>query len=284
MSDFLKKLAQETLSIMNDGYYRNPNNQKVNISFDLLLAVQNSKLYDPTYFTATKKFRAKSIKVVNQSVLDTAYDMIVSQKLPNVSCLNFASAYHEGGGWLSGTMAQEESICYASGLYQTLLAQPQYYKDNIAFKSGLFTDNIIYSPQVPIFRDNNHQYLHQYYNLDIVTSPAVKVSSLTWDEKQKITHVMEKRMDKVFQVFQDTNAKNLILGAWGCGIFGNEPIDIANMFNDQLSNPDDDAYEFNEVVFAVYDRSGRMYDTFEQILLQKKVLQKKRSMVRRIME
>ena len=59
---------------------------------------------------------------------------------------------------------------------------------------------------------------------------------------------------------------NLVLGAWGCGVFGNDPQDIATYFHEVI-----DIYfrnKFKRIVFAVYTNNDRLiqpfYDLFEK--------------------
>jgi uncharacterized protein (TIGR02452 family) len=59
------------------------------------------------------------------------------------------------------------------------------------------------------------------------------------------------------------NYKNLVLGAWGCGAFGNDADVVASLFSKvfrELNSP------FENVVMAVFDRSksGYNYKMFEK--------------------
>jgi uncharacterized protein (TIGR02452 family) len=46
----------------------------------------------------------------------------------------------------------------------------------------------------------------------------------------------------------------LVLGAWGCGVFQNDPHEVAAVFAELLASPKLER-AFARVVFAVYDRS-----------------------------
>jgi uncharacterized protein (TIGR02452 family) len=277
----LARVAQKTMEVIKNGFYRNNSNQKIDISKDLKESIDSSVLYKPEYFDSEiRKFRVKQLRVVNESCLDTAYDLVVNRKLSSVSMLNFASAYHAGGNFIGGAMAQEEAIAYASTMYPTLTAHNDFYKDNKDFNNYLFTENMIYSPNVLFFKDKNHMVLDNYYKVDICTSPACNLSRInSISEKAKVPQIMDKRINNVLRVMSENNTKNLILGAFGCGVFKNNPITIANIFNKHLTSDDPDAYEFDEVVFSIYG-GGKNYEVFNNILINKQVVVENKPMFR----
>jgi uncharacterized protein (TIGR02452 family) len=47
----------------------------------------------------------------------------------------------------------------------------------------------------------------------------------------------------------------LVLGAWGCGVFRNDPAFVADVFARLLASPSF-AGAFDRVVFAIYDRTA----------------------------
>jgi uncharacterized protein (TIGR02452 family) len=63
------------------------------------------------------------------------------------------------------------------------------------------------------------------------------------------------RMDKILALFAKRDVENLVLGAWGCGVFQNSPHDIARYFAGFLAGNGKYAGCFRKVVFAVFDRS-----------------------------
>jgi len=73
------------------------------------------------------------------------------------------------------------------------------------------------------------------------------------------------RMSRVLSIAAMHGHETIILGAWGCGVFKNEPKDVASHFKLLLENEFKNV--FRVVVFAIYDRRGEMCETFEKILL-----------------
>lgn len=172
----------------------------------------------------------------------------------NVAILNFASARNVGGGYLKGARAQEEDLCRKSALYSSLLEARAYYDSNRAERSALYTDHLIYSPSVPFFRDEDLALIEEPYLASVITSPAPNAGALrTDDERKRLRATFERRIGHVLSVFAAQAHTRVVLGAWGCGAFRNDPTMVAELFAHALAGPYADA--FADVVFAIYDRA-----------------------------
>ena len=66
---------------------------------------------------------------------------------------------------------------------------------------------------------------------------------------------MLSRIDKILSVFVMHKVDNLILGAWGCGVFQNNPEDVARYFAHYLKEGGKYINYFQTIVFAVFDKS-----------------------------
>jgi uncharacterized protein (TIGR02452 family) len=173
-----------------------------------------------------------------------------------VLALNFASAKNPGGGFLGGAKAQEEDLARCSALYPCLLAQPDYYTVNRAEPSLLYTDHLIYSPEVPFFRDEGLELLERPFQPSILTAPAPNAGEALRREpdlRPRIREVLQARALKVLQVAAHHGHRTLVLGAWGCGAFRNDPHEAAEAFALALAALPG---AFERVVFAVYERKG----------------------------
>ncbi len=109
-----------------------------------------------------------------------------------------------------------------------------------------------------MIRDDAGQLLEQPYTVSIITAPAVNagaVRKVEPDKAEEIGPVMRRRAAYVLAVAQANGCEHLILGAWGCGVFENDPEEVAKIFADLLLGAGKYAGEFKTVVFAVNDRS-----------------------------
>ena len=121
--------------------------------------------------------------------------MVSQQGFNKVLCLNFASAKNPGGGFLNGSQAQEESLARATGLYPCISQMTQLYEKNRYYGSCLYLNDMIYSPQVPVIRDDNDELLNKIFLISILTAPAVNAGAVRKNaKKQEINKIETKLM------------------------------------------------------------------------------------------
>ncbi len=164
-----------------------------------------------------------------------------------------------GGGFLGGSQAQEESLARASGLYASISRMTDYYEANRRTKSTLYTDHVIYSPLVPVFRDDDDRLLDQPWCVSTITAPAVNAGAVRSREPEnvsRIREVMQHRIRCVLGLAAQQGHDAIVLGAWGCGVFANDPAEVAELFAGELLGQGRFAQAFTEVVFAILDRRG----------------------------
>lgn len=255
-------VAQETVVILAQGGYTAPSGEVVSIASDLAHAVEYSELLTPTRLKrlardATARSPgpfATRFKVANETTLAAARQLLGDGR-ERVLALNFASARNPGGGFLSGSQAQEESLARASGLYACLTRHGEMYDTNRRFESCVYTDHMIYSSAVPVFRDDDDALLERPYLVSFLTAPAVNAGAVRAKEADEgqIEAAMLARTAMVLAVAAERGYESLVLGAWGCGVFANDPVQVAGWFGRHL----DGAFRgiFRDVVFAVYDHS-----------------------------
>jgi uncharacterized protein (TIGR02452 family) len=258
-------MAEETLAILERGSFALPDGREVSLSQSLLEAVEGSRLYRPEDFSALYRERDRRLsglvpgerlfEVKNETVLSGADRLRKEGR--SVFCLNFASAKNPGGGFLGGSEAQEESLARSSGLYACQQRHFEMYETNRGFSSAFYTDHMIYSPGVPVFRDEEGSLLEEPYTISILTAPAVNAGAVRRNEPENATKInasMADRAEKVLSVALVQGHDTLLLGAWGCGVFQNDPGDVARIFGELLLPGGIFQHAFRRVHFSVLDR------------------------------
>jgi uncharacterized protein (TIGR02452 family) len=272
----LTQIAAETLEIARRGFYMVGSGQ-VSIADAVARAIEGTLLYRPCDYeklgTPTHPDVAAgpdpTLEVTAESTAEAAR-RLVGEGHRHVLALNFASAKNPGGGFLSGARAQEEDLARCSALYVCQLKHPSYYAANRACASMLYTDHLIYSPDVPFFRDERLALLDAPFAVSIVTSPAPNAGNARpRGEAPLVRATLERRAGHILRVAAHHRHRVLVLGAWGCGVFRNDPREVADVFA-HLLTAGPLAPAFSRVVFAVYDRSktGATLRAFQDRILR----------------
>lgn len=193
-------------------------------------------------------------RVENISTVE-AVRMLAAEGKTDIGVLNFASAKNPGGGFLNGAKAQEESLTVSSTLYPTLTAHEEYYKENRAHSSMMYLDYGIYSPEVVFFRDGSFRLTETPVKASVLTLPAVNMGQvlLKGENAEEAKRVMRRRMKLVLGIFAEQKARHLVLGAYGCGVFRNDPGEVAAWWRELLE--EGRGQYFDSVFHAVLDHS-----------------------------
>jgi uncharacterized protein (TIGR02452 family) len=194
---------------------------------------------EPVAFPETR------VQVSNETTLGTAFRLVESGLKP--LALNFANGIHPGGGFLSGARAQEEVLCRSSALYQTLVEDPMYEAHRQRPQPDS-TDWAVFSPEVPVFRKDDGTALEQYWLLSFLTCAAPYAPAIGQPEAGNL---LQHRIHRILTIAQSYGYAALVLGAWGCGAFANDPHRTAMSFRQALEN--DFKGAFSDIVFAITD-------------------------------
>jgi uncharacterized protein (TIGR02452 family) len=259
----LKGTATQTLQILDAGYFLAPDGRRVDVEPALTEAVEKTKLYTPQEASATLERlnpappHPLAIEVTDETTQVAARRLVESESVADLVLLNFASARNPGGGFINGAKAQEEDLCRCSGLYPCLLAQRGYYDANRDYESAIYTDHLIYSPNVPWFRTRSRDQPDTVFLASVITAPAPNAGVVLAREPSALPEVEEalrRRAGLVLAVAADNGHRTVLLGAWGCGVFRNIPALVADAFGRWLESAKF-AGAFDRVVLAIYDRS-----------------------------
>lgn len=289
MRNKAKKIAEDTLDAIKAQKYKTASGRTISLDKLIQPAVRGSKLYKPGEPAFSDWLDPDAVKNPNPKISVTRESTLeAAQRLADEDpcVLNFASAKHPGGGFLQGALAQEESIARSSALYHTLLGHPEYYEENKRSQKdniGLYLDYAIYSPKVPVIRNDRGDWLDDPYTTSVVTSPAPNRGAIFGDPdapdvgteerseffmgtEEKIVETLRKRTDQILKIMIVEKHRTIVLGAWGCGAFGNIPLVVAQMFKNAL---DEHPY-FDNIVFAIYDApDSETYMAFDEVFGEK---------------
>ena len=242
---------------------------------------------DPEDFRGEKYYDDPAIiKVTNRDTFTAAKEyanIINSTNEGFVGVLNFASSTNPGGGVTKGSTAQEECLCRCSNLYLTLYQEKcirEYYNINKKYMSNLGSDAIIYSRNVYVFKDKDYNMLpvEDRFYVDVLTcaapnlreNPRNQYNTDASEEKLTLTdeelyNIHVKRARNILNVAIKNEDDYLILGAFGCGAFRNNPEIVAKAYKDVLQ---DYMYCFKVIDFAIIDgKYSNNYEIFKRIIL-----------------
>lgn len=188
-------------------------------------------------------------------------------KDPKVLVLNFANPVHPGGGVRNGARAQEEDLCRKSSLLLALedKSAREYYEYNASLHTYMGSDAIIINPAVEIIKDTNGELLDESVVVSVMTCAAPMVShGLEGMSQQEYEQMFYDRIVATLKVAAHYGYKYLVLGAWGCGAFGNDAKVVANLYYKALKelryNGLSHESLFKQIYFAVLDRSADQYN------------------------
>lgn len=177
-----------------------------------------------------------------------------------MAVLNFSSYKNPGGGFLGGSRAQEECLCQESFLYNVLSRMTDRFYDwnNQNKNRALYQNRGMYTPGVVFMRDKKQAVC------DVITcaapnfSAAHRYQGVSCEENTK---ALRSRIRFVLDIARENEVNTLILGAYGCGVFGQKAAEVAGIFKEYLESTH---RCFKQVIFAVPEGKDRHYQIFAE--------------------
>jgi uncharacterized protein (TIGR02452 family) len=265
--DELRQIAAQTIAVIEAGRYVS---QESGRTFAIGQSVAQS-------VQSTAVFSAEEISTVENDVRrDTVYTVKAlstvdgaawlwrqTGRVPTI--LNFASAKHPGGGFENGAMAQEEDIAYRSSLYASLRSQPEYYRESLNdLHDGLYFDKAVFTPGMVVIRDADYRFIDPW-NCHCVSAPAPNRSAARRSgvSEADVQAAMLRRIQLVLAIMAQTGASDIVLGAYGCGVFKNDPSYVAEQFSTTLIDQGQ-GVRFQHVLFAIPNQHSPNHQAFAQ--------------------
>lgn len=284
----MRNVATENEGIAERGSYRAPGGGLVDLAGPLAAARAGTVSYAPAELDALVSAGgpgpgplAGAVEVTAEGSIPAARRLVEAGAGP-VGVLNFASARNPGGGYLRGSRAQEEDLCRSALLYTCLVEAPDYYEAHRASRDLRYSHRVIVSPGVPVIRGEGGELLARPYPVTFLTSPAPNAGQLALRAEAAaagtgagadadpdpegaelngavdangavdVRGVLAERAERVLAAAAQHGIRALVLGAWGCGVFRNDPAQVAEAFEGALARY---GAAFDRVVFAVWDRT-----------------------------
>ncbi len=248
---------------------------------------ENTVFYSPEEYPEKNTGSSRQSTVINvtsERTLEAAKRLHENNFGKRITVLNFASATNPGGGVTMGSSAQEESLCRCSTLYSCLKTDElwrQFYSMHRSLNNSLYTDACIYTPGIISIKSDTafpqEEPESEWFSVDVITCAAPNLREkpnnsmnpghgtavkITPDE---LFEIHKKRGTHILEIAAAHGADILVLGAFGCGAFRNDPAVVAKAYKELLQ-----LYKnvFDELVFAVYcsPKDTNNYDTFKEIL------------------
>jgi uncharacterized protein (TIGR02452 family) len=244
------KLGRSAVEASTSGYYINRTHRKVDWSREVqtaLMAKVSIPPDAPLPAHSSIPFSQTRVQVTNETTLATSRRLVEAGSKP--LAMNFANGIRPGGGFLGGARAQEEVLCRSSALYQTIV-DDQMYTEHRQRSRPDSTDSAIYSPDVPVFRTDDGTELESPWLLSFITCAAPYAPAIGQPEAGDL---LRRRIHRVLAMSRAYGHSVLVLGAWGCGAFGNDPHRTARDFRHALEI--DFRGAFSDVIFAITDWS-----------------------------
>ena len=270
----LKRIAKETLTAIREGGY-----SYQGIGQDLAEAIKDAKsktvYYSPSSYikrwaSSTQPNPTHSspthISILHITALDAA------RRLNNIymgnpfdsgkiGILNFASPRKPGGNFKNGSESQETSIARSSTLHSSLKAdEAQHFYKRYTHENAyyLYSHGMVYSPNICIFRDDEGNWTYPFL-VDVLSCAAVNVGKvhrtnggITSSQEIEIEKEMSERMGRILYLFECKGVRNIILGAFGTGVFRNSVTSVARIWAHLLLLPEARFKDsFDRVIFAI---------------------------------
>lgn len=255
--------------------------KKINDTPSIYKAVEAATAAQKYYFgdapapTVDRFEKPCELRLTRSRTVDAGRKVLKDDPTAKVAILNFASATRPGGGVTSGSSAQEECICRVSGLYKCLTtpeAVKRFYEYHKTSVGPLHNDDIIYTPNVPVLKTDDYDFLDEPVYLDVITCAAPNLREknvsqynqerepapdISDDELYKL-HVSRAR--QILNVAAANGAEVVILGAFGCGAFRNKPEVVAKAYADVVP---DYLKQFKAIEFAIFCPKGKPTDNYD---------------------
>ena len=278
--EYNRKVFIDTMKICNTNkYVQEAIKESINVQ-SFITEKSNIYIKNGKSFNIKTNFNIKSegnIEFQDKTTIKAAlYYLKQTGYKKKIAILNFANWTDKGGGVTRGAVAQEEAICRCSTLYKNLIADnvSKFYESHNSKDNNnncICNDDIIYSPKVLILKDDtdsgniltldlNYEENKQNFVSVITCAAPYNYNGKIFTDKD-IHKIHLSRGKRILDIALNNDIDIIILGAFGCGAFKNNPIAVSKAYKEILINQNYQKY-FEKVVFAIPDKNHPNYKAF----------------------
>lgn len=222
-------------------------------------SILGTKIYDVDFYASIEEKDKRNDLDIVVDDLDSV-SAIFKYASGKTAVLNFSSYKNPGGMFLNGSKAQEECLCHESFLYNVLKEfQQSFYDWNNQNKNhALYLNRGLYSPRIVFFHSDERKLC------DVITCAAPNRSAAKYQRisEKENSAALESRIRFVLDIAYDNKISTLVLGAYGCGVFGQDPDEVATLFKKYL---DTSHKVFDKVIFAIPSGSDSNLEKFKKV-------------------
>lgn len=250
------KILRETMKAAEDGcYFVEEREVKIPVRYEQIKEVT---LYTPEQVAQLSEqdiSETKSVRITlrNQDTLEAAFELHQRRKENEkpVLVLNFANPHRPGGGIRSRPGTQEEHLCVKTTVLCSLETEEAwpFYQANLDCGTQAQTNTILISPNTMVIRNPDLSLREDPFPIAVMTVSAPIASRMEQEELPNLENILRSRVRGMLRAAAVEGYTRLVLGAWGCGNFGNDPELVAKLFHEALQG------YFEEVTMAVFDNS-----------------------------
>lgn len=210
--------------------------------------VANTKHYkEPLNVEIIHSAAVPSPELWDRDSLTAAFEAKEKYNPNKIAILNFASFKFPGGKFKDGFMNQEEDLCHKSYLYNILENFTNtYYRPHLApvnLNQHLYRNEALYTPNIR-FTDEDKE---DFFDVVTISAPNFKTANRLFRvDPERNKRVLELRIQFLNKILTTEQVDCVILGAFGCGVFGQAPHMVAQIFNDTFKNS-----TVNHIIYAV---------------------------------
>ena len=214
----------------------------------------------------------QKVEIIEGDSFDVALTLKNERKYKNVAVLNMANQTSPGGGFLQGCSAQEESLCRRSNLFDSINIHPigrdktnfnSYLREKMKGSYQVPEFGAIYSPNIGVFRGNQdvdgYAFIGDHYDakVNVISSAAYDIAHGSKSKPANYRENTKIKLQMILNTALEKKQECVVLGAYGCGAFGNDPKEVTSIVKEILEERSIYQKEMKIVFAIIKDRNDK---------------------------